>query len=343
MAEYLELVEGSFTQEHEQKAQEWPYVAYSIEEDQVMYSVIISKEDSKYKLTQFKKADVPVYNPDLVDLGLPSGLKWASYNVGASNIEEQGMYFQWGDVEGVKLTHSNLTFSEVKELMKSALSVDLEDVTQEEFDAVLEENGILQYDMNAFVEMISGAPVYMISGKIFDWNHYFDTDDGGSTFKTYYHEEGGKTKLDYTNDIAYQSSNGSLRMPTLSEIEELITNTTRTYLDTAGNEFMEDELANNPMTSSTFYGVRLTSQNGNSIFIPNTHGSLMNGKMFNSNFGWGAQIWAADLGSSVQNHNGGFLSIYMNGNIEYSDYHSNTSAISTRYRYGAIPVRGVQS
>jgi hypothetical protein len=93
MAEYLELVEGSFTQEHEQKAQEWPYVAYSIEEDQVMYSVIISKEDSKYTLTQFKKADVPVYNPDLVDLGLPSGLKWASYNVGASNIEEQGMYF----------------------------------------------------------------------------------------------------------------------------------------------------------------------------------------------------------------------------------------------------------
>lgn len=30
MKEYLELVEGSFTAEHEQKAQEWPYVAYSV-------------------------------------------------------------------------------------------------------------------------------------------------------------------------------------------------------------------------------------------------------------------------------------------------------------------------
>jgi hypothetical protein len=36
---YLELVEGSFTQEHEQKAQEWPYVAYS-ESEGVVYTVI---------------------------------------------------------------------------------------------------------------------------------------------------------------------------------------------------------------------------------------------------------------------------------------------------------------
>ena len=30
MSKYLELVEGSFTAEHEQRAQEWPYVAYSV-------------------------------------------------------------------------------------------------------------------------------------------------------------------------------------------------------------------------------------------------------------------------------------------------------------------------
>ena len=32
-----------------------------------------------------------------VDLGLPSGLKWATYNVGATSPEEYGDYFAWGE------------------------------------------------------------------------------------------------------------------------------------------------------------------------------------------------------------------------------------------------------
>ncbi len=35
---------------------------------------------------------------DYVDLGLPSGLKWATYNVGASSPEEYGKYYAWGKV-----------------------------------------------------------------------------------------------------------------------------------------------------------------------------------------------------------------------------------------------------
>ena len=37
--------------------------------------------------------------PEAVDLGLPSGLKWASFNLGASTPEEYGDYFAWGDIE----------------------------------------------------------------------------------------------------------------------------------------------------------------------------------------------------------------------------------------------------
>ena len=37
---------------------------------------------------------------DYVDLGLPSGLKWASMNVGANSIEENGLYFSWGNANG---------------------------------------------------------------------------------------------------------------------------------------------------------------------------------------------------------------------------------------------------
>ena len=35
-----------------------------------------------------------------VDLGLPSGTKWATCNVGASKPSDAGLYFQWGDTKG---------------------------------------------------------------------------------------------------------------------------------------------------------------------------------------------------------------------------------------------------
>lgn len=39
-------------------------------------------------------------NHDYVDLGLPSGTKWAKFNVGANSETDYGLYFQWGDVQG---------------------------------------------------------------------------------------------------------------------------------------------------------------------------------------------------------------------------------------------------
>lgn len=36
---------------------------------------------------------------DAIDLGLPSGTKWASWNVGATKPEEYGGYYAWGETE----------------------------------------------------------------------------------------------------------------------------------------------------------------------------------------------------------------------------------------------------
>jgi uncharacterized protein (TIGR02145 family) len=36
---------------------------------------------------------------EYVDLGLPSGLKWATCNVGASSPEQYGDYYAWGEIE----------------------------------------------------------------------------------------------------------------------------------------------------------------------------------------------------------------------------------------------------
>ena len=37
---------------------------------------------------------------EYVDLGLPSGKKWAKCNLGANFEDEEGLFFQWGDIVG---------------------------------------------------------------------------------------------------------------------------------------------------------------------------------------------------------------------------------------------------
>ena len=51
----------------------------------------VPREDKKTSSTQSKHAG------EAIDLGLPSGTKWASCNVGASKPEEYGSYFAWGE------------------------------------------------------------------------------------------------------------------------------------------------------------------------------------------------------------------------------------------------------
>ena len=52
---------------------------------------------------------------EAVDLGLPSGLKWGSMNVGASNPEDYGNHYAWGETETkTKYTTSNYKFGPVK-------------------------------------------------------------------------------------------------------------------------------------------------------------------------------------------------------------------------------------
>lgn len=47
----------------------------------------------------------PVNTPELVDLGLPSGTKWANCNLGAYFPEDSGIYYSWGETDP-KLNYS---------------------------------------------------------------------------------------------------------------------------------------------------------------------------------------------------------------------------------------------
>lgn len=60
-------------------------------------------------------AVIEVPKPDAIDLGLPSGIKWASFNLGASEPEEYGDLYAWGEIEPYYSSLDPLTWKEGKE------------------------------------------------------------------------------------------------------------------------------------------------------------------------------------------------------------------------------------
>ena len=69
-----------------------------------------------------------LYNePEYVDLGLPSGLKWATCNIGANNAQDYGLYFAWGETTGYtaeQVTSGVRAFDDAS-YTASAISTDL--------------------------------------------------------------------------------------------------------------------------------------------------------------------------------------------------------------------------
>lgn len=61
--------------------------AYATNSEGTSYSEVVS----------FTTLETPV-EYEYVDLGLPSGLKWATHNIGATTPEEYGNYYAWGEV-----------------------------------------------------------------------------------------------------------------------------------------------------------------------------------------------------------------------------------------------------
>ena len=55
--------------------------------------------DEVRQMAQFAEKDGGAIPDEAIDLGLPSGTKWAPWNVGASKPEDYGGYYAWGETE----------------------------------------------------------------------------------------------------------------------------------------------------------------------------------------------------------------------------------------------------
>ena len=163
---------------------------------------------------------------EYVDLGLPSGLKWAKCNVGAEKETDYGYYFQWGDIEDK--SNVNCTWESYKYCNGS-------------YDTLTKYNN----------------------------NSLFGTVDK-------------KTTLEPEDDAARVYMGGDWRMPTETEIKELIDNTS--------NEWVTD------YNGTGVNGRKFTSNtNGNSIFFP-AAGYCYDGSVYDvGRYGY---VWSSSLNTS---------------------------------------------
>ena len=62
----------------------------------VLFHIDLEVQANKIRIINAISFD-PIAIPEAVDLGLPSGLKWASFNLGATKPEEYGDHYAWGE------------------------------------------------------------------------------------------------------------------------------------------------------------------------------------------------------------------------------------------------------
>ena len=140
--------------------------------------------------------------------------------------------------------------------------------------------------------------------KTFKWADYkWNSSEGFSKYNT----AGESLKL--ADDAANANMGGSWHMPTPTQIQELINETTNTWT-----------------TQDNVNGRLFTSKNGKSIFIP-AAGYAWGGSLYDS--GGGADVWSSALGTSNVNYG---------RHLSFDSYNVN---LSNDYRYYGFSVRGV--
>ena len=244
MSKYLELVEGSFTQEHFDRQNERPYVAYSVAEDRVIYSII--KTENGYSVTYLKRTNSFPTDYVEVDLGLPSGKKWLDRNIGASSPTDWGGYFSWGNSEGVLKVTESMTLDEVTKLLigDSYTDEDKEQVKSDIELGLLEHgkiNQLAQYpfgDSSSYNETF-GSKLEVTRDENGNYTVIDHNDNDKVVAAGLSHKQLREFEIPLSYDIMYTISNGQYKMPTRADFIELCNNTTITAVgeDGDGNKY----------------------------------------------------------------------------------------------------------
>lgn len=120
-----------------------------------------------------------------VDLGLPSGTKWANMNIGAKNISAYGDYFAWGEIIGYQDGKTNFAENAYKFYMENTTKTTDKD------------GFLIEVTKKGFTKYVA------------------DNNSGYDGFRD------DKMVLELEDDAAYEHWGGKWRMPTIEDFKEL--------------------------------------------------------------------------------------------------------------------------
>lgn len=143
---------------------------------------------------------------EYVDLGLPSGLKWATCNVGANTPEAFGDYYTWGELEIFSVTGMNSPFSGVSasdisgdpayDIARVAMGGDWRMPTLDEMQELVDEciwTQTIQNDVDGWIVKGSNGNSIFIPGAGYEYGwgvgggyYWTSTPDVSTTSDAYY-------------------------------------------------------------------------------------------------------------------------------------------------------------
>ena len=179
-----------------------------------------------YDIAELVKKSIPVPSEGYgegVDLGLPSGIKWADRNVGAETPQDNGAYFSWGNVEGV-VSNGTTKISEDALIEQCIILMLGGEATPEQIEEV-KNNPEMMNEINAAIPMLISEGYGLISEYSFDTSTYSTTMGGQYTGST----------LDAEHDAATANMGSDWHMPTSAETLELVENTDHYYIGKDGS------------------------------------------------------------------------------------------------------------
>lgn len=197
-----------------------------------------------------------------VDLGLPSGTKWANMNVGATSETDNGILFLWGDITGTKITPSSTTsYTDVKAATSLAELFEM-------YKAAEQKEGYVLDTTNVFKEAV--AP--LVNGLDY-WTKDSVTIDG----KNYSRFEA--LVLEKYNAVAPKYEGH--RVADFSEIDEdgyvinfsVVDSTKINYFEstkTSGNDYKEDSYKYKTFAGTSISGAPIYNLIGDAQYDPAT-------------------------------------------------------------------------
>ena len=211
--------------------------------------------------------------PEAVDLGLESGIKWASFNLGASKEYEYGDYYAWGETQTYYSSLEPLTWKDGKS----------------------DRYGWTSYSWcnGAYNKLTKYCPK--------DKTTYWDVADK---------DPDGEVKLLPSDDVAHVKLGGKWRMPRVDEINELMalkTNEDYTWeqgvmITDANDNEVKDAWDN------VVRGIRITrNSTGATLFLPAA--GFCNGSSIGLDAGDRGIYWSSSLNTDEPNR-AYYLSFY---------------------------------